>query len=221
MIKYMQTDYTTNQKEEVIVGVGTTLYVANESIQVMSDIWEYVNMAYYWNTETNSMNSRIVSYESYEENIDCTVDADHEQLFPVIHQQYLDNEFKVASQNEEQKAMNPSVKGRVVKVVKGKTSVGVEGKVVAVKEMYYGKGYYSTLRNKLAVALDDEMTTFTAKNGKEYPCHKNVVWVWDLNCEVVNPTPDYNHARHVATVRAQQSMDNLKSYCKKFMKVVS
>ena len=78
------------------------------------------------------------------------------------------------------------VKGSVVKVVSGRTAKGVEGPVVVVIQRPYGMGYRANMENKFAIATSDVMVDFAAKNGKVYKNHRDVVWVWARNCELVN-----------------------------------
>lgn len=208
MIKFSTiTDYNTGARKTVVLGVGTTLFVRNESVQVMSDIWEYMNIAYYWDGER-------VCQQILGEGFECTVDADFDAILPQIEAVQLKRATEARNIKAEAEAARPDVKGRTVRVTRGKNAQGTEGVVVVVKEMYYGMGYRASLENKIAIALDDEMTTFTAKNGKQYPCHKNVVWVWARNCDVVNPTPDYAAAQHAALYDTKVYMDNIKTSCK-------
>lgn len=215
MIKYTRvTNYSTMEKEDVVVGVGTTLFTRYETVQVMSDVWESMMMVYYWDSEKRSLES--LSNTEYRP-VEYEIDADYDKIFEEMQETYLEEEFKNACVIEERRAANVEVKGRIVKVVSGKTAQGTVGKVVAMTEKVYGNHYRAPVRMKLAIALDDEMTTFIAKNGREYPCHKNVVWVWGLNCEVVNPTPDYENARRVALSETKIRMDRVTFSWKKKM----
>lgn len=67
---------------------------------------------------------------------------------------------------------------------------------------------------KLGIALDDEMTTYVAKNGKTYPTHKNMIWVWARNCEVVNPEVDIEDVTYRATSIANREVAELQQRCK-------
>jgi hypothetical protein len=223
MIKSSHFNFTNNVRETTIVGVGTTMYTGEESVRVMSDIWEYQYFAYFWNRETKHMDKRAISweYQSAEDKVEYTIDADYETIFAEMYDAYYDAEYRKCIIDLEKVASKVAVKGTVVKVVKGKTSVGTEGKVVAVLPKAYGNHYYAPMHNKVAIALDDEMTTFVAKNGKTYPTHKNVVWVWDINCQVVNVNIDHNSARETAKYRAQQLVENVKSFCNRHMAVVA
>jgi hypothetical protein len=217
MIKFTTTvDYKTGETKEFVVGVNTTLYAQWETVQIMSDVWEQIYTIYYWNDETNTLSSRHSDSTTV-----CTFDADYESIFVKFEQNAFKRNFGSTLAKAESDSNIVAVKNRVVKVVKGKTSVGLEGKVVAMTQKYYGNHYNAPLRYKVAIALDDEMTTFTAKNGKQYPCHKNVVWVWDLNCEVVNPVVDHNEVNHIARSKTTLDMDVFKAKCKQNMKVAA
>ena len=69
----------------------------------------------------------------------------------------------------------------------------------------------TSLEMKLGIALDDEMTTYTAKNGKQYPTHKNIVWVWARNCDVVNPEIDADYVKTLAMRDAEREVAEVKS----------
>jgi hypothetical protein len=69
---------------------------------------------------------------------------------------------------------------------------------------------------KFGIALDDEMTTYTARNGKQYPTHKNIVWVWARNCEVVDPVVDVPTATRLAESDTDSEMNTLMKNCCKF-----
>jgi hypothetical protein len=105
-------------------------------------------------------------------------------------------------------------KGRMVRVVRGKTGKGSEGKVVVSIERPYGMGYRTSYENKLGIALDDEMTTYVAKNGKTYPTHKNMIWVWARNCEVIEPQVDIEDVTYRANSMTDREVANLQQKCK-------
>ena len=206
MIKFTRiVDYKTMAKETVIVGVGTTPFTQSKCEQIMSDVWEYITRAHYWDSETRRLESVCLN-ENTEFVIDGNFDAIKEDFLAATYERSLP--YHLAKAKNE--ALNPAVKGLTVKVTRGKTSKGVQGKVVVVIERPYSMGWKTSLENKLGIALDDEMTTYTAKNGKQYPTHKNIVWVWARNCEVVNPEIDTERAKSLAMGDAERAVASMK-----------
>lgn len=208
MIKYTRTtnynsDGTPN-KVTSVVGVGTTLFTKCNSEQIMSDIWEWIESAYYWDTESGTLKSMWVSNAD-----EVTVDGDFESLKPAITESFFKRNLYRRNEIAEAAAMDPAVKNRMVKVVRGKTSKGAEGKVVVVIERPYGMGWRTSMEPKLGIALDDEMTTYVAKNGKTYPTHKNMIWVWARNCEVTKVEVDYDGAKKLAVSDTESQVADL------------
>ncbi|HEX7013594.1 MAG TPA: hypothetical protein VF161_12640, partial [Steroidobacteraceae bacterium] len=80
-------------------------------------------------------------------------------------------------------------KGKRVRVVKGrKVKIGTEGVVFHMEERSYGYGLRAT---RIGIALDDEMEheTRERRDGSTYTVsrHKNVVWTYQDNVEVIDP----------------------------------
>ena len=197
-------------------GVEQTLYsnstylVLNESVQVMSDIWEYMPVAYSIN-ERGGIDGQAL-YGDAIATIDVSEDAylRHRDFVYSTNLEYLTHKW-------EAQAQDPAEKGRVVKVVRGKTSRGTQGKVVAVIQRPYSMGYRSSNEPKLAIALNDEMTTYTAKNGKQYPTHKNIVWVWARNCVVVSTeSAPMENLKQQASQIADQSVAKIKKQASEY-----
>jgi len=166
--------------ENRIENVNSTYMVQSESVQVMSDIWEYCRVAY-------SINERgAIARDLLWDNEEVTIDID-EAALQRYHNFMYNRRVEEMTSAFNSTAKDPAINGRTVKVVRGRTAKGTEGKVVVVIRRAYGMGYRASIEPKLGIALDDEMTTYTAPNGKQYPTHKNIVWVWARNCEVINP----------------------------------
>lgn len=164
--------------------VGQVLETGWKEYQVMSDVWETGYWAKVWDKTLN----KTLHIDWVEPN--GVVDATPE-IWALHKQERINRAFEYMMHDAEQEALKIA-KGDTVKVVKGRQSKGVEGKVVVLIQRQYGQGYYSSMQNKIAVALDDEMVEVPHANGKVYLNHKNVVWVWALNCEKLNTTPvDY------------------------------
>lgn len=166
------------------VGVGTTLYTQANSERVMSDVWEWITSVYYWDSACGSVRSMWLG-----DSTEYTIDCEFATIADEVRRAFYLRNLKCHTERAERASKVPD-KGRTVKVVRGKTAKGIEGKVVVAIERPYQMGWRTNLELKLGVALDNEMTTYVAKNGKTYPTHKNIVWVWARNCEVVNPEID-------------------------------
>jgi hypothetical protein len=207
MIRFKRiVDFKTGSKETVTVGVGTTLYTRAETERVMSDIWETVNRAYYWNAEKGKLDNTYISdREDTEIVIDGNVDAVAEEMRKAYYPRYVEK-FTAEAEYDASKPM----RGSEVKVVRGKSHRGAVGKVVVSIEREYNMGYRSSLETKFGIALDDEMTTYVAKNGKTYPTHKNIAWVWARNCEVINPKIDEKAIAAKALDRVEIDIETLR-----------
>ena len=193
-------------------GVGTTVYTTTESERIMSDVWEYVTRAYYWTGEgLSSVN--ITRWDNSEPTAEVTHDADYDTVIREFHARALEHAIQDRRIAHEREAEYTAVKGREVVVIKGRDHVGVRGRVAVVKEMTYRAGYRTQILPKLAVALDDEMTTWTAPNGRQYPVHKNVVWVWAHNCRVANHVVDEAQVLAEARVIADRKTAEFRGTC--------
>jgi hypothetical protein len=209
MIQFIKTEYPSAiggpiVKVPVSIGVGTTLYIASESEQIMSDIWEYVTKAFYWD-------GKVIREQWLDNDAVVEIDADFESLLPAIEAAEYAKFLKAELGNAEDEALNPAKRGRLVRVTGGRDKAlkGKEGRVVVVKEMQYGMGYRAVMRDKLGIALDDEKVT-VERNGRVYENYKNMIWVWAHNCEVVTPEPDVFYAEKCAKSRTEAYMSVLK-----------
>jgi hypothetical protein len=210
MINFTKTEYPSVVggaivKVPVSIGVGTTLFIRNDSEQIMSDIWEMVTKAFYWD-------GKVIREQWLDNDAIVEIDADFGSLLPEIESAEFAKFLNVELENAEYEAKNPAKRGRLVRVVGGRDKAlkGKEGRVVVVKEMQYGMGYRSVMRDKLGIALDDEKVT-VERNGKVYENYKNMIWVWAHNCEVVTPEPDVFYAEKCAKARTESYMSVLKN----------
>ena len=199
---------------DTTVGVGSTLYVISETERIMSDVWEWVTRAYYYTPE-GIQNVCVDHHDSRRRKPQVTLDADYELAISEFHARALDRARQERRAAHERGAEHTAVKGREVVVTRGRSHVGVRGRVVVIKEMMYRAGYRSTLQNKLAVALDDEMTTWTAPNGRQYPVHKNVAWVWAHNCQVADFTVNEVEIEQEAQAVAQRETEEFRNRCRR------
>ncbi len=212
MIKFTRTTGYTPEGNPIKVtetlGVGTTLYTQANSERIMSDIWEWITSVYYWDADAGAIKSVWLGEETT-----YTIDCDFETVAEDVRKAFFDRNFKRQLSLASDEAEVPT-KGRTVRVVRGKTSKGSEGKVVVAIERPYGMGYRTSYEMKLGIALDDEMTTYVAKNGKTYPTHKNMIWVWARNCEVINPEVDIEDVTYRATTITNREVAELQQRCK-------
>ncbi len=212
MIKFTRTTGYTPEGNPIKVtetlGVGTTLYTQANSERIMSDVWEWITSVYYWDADAGAIKSMWLGEETT-----YTIDCDFETVAEDVRKAFFDRNFKRQLSLASDEAEVPT-KGRVVRVVRGKTSKGAEGKVVVAIERPYGMGYRTSYEMKLGIALDDEMTTYVAKNGKTYPTHKNMIWVWARNCEVINPEVDIEDVTYRATTITNREVAELQQRCK-------
>lgn len=223
MITYERTvDYDKNgnaNKVTVTEGVGTTLYITLESERIMSDVWETVTKAYYWNRESKSLKSTWV------DNAAVVVDADFAALESEMYDAFFAKEHDNAFRAAEDDSFLTAVRGREVIVTGGrdKSLMGKSGKVAVVKEMVYGMGYRSALRPKLGIALDDEKV-MVERNGRVYENYKNMIWVWAHNCEVVSPAitdADLENVKRLAESRAKSTLEAIRDRCNHSIKTMN
>jgi RNase P/RNase MRP subunit p29 len=177
MIKYTKTNWTTGASEEVVEHVNSTFAVNYESIQVMSDIWEFAQMSYSIGDD-GSVVKKVIDSEF---KIDC------DEYALARHYEYKKNLYiKTNTERAEILAAAPA-KGKLATIVRGrdKSVIGIAGTIITVIERQYGNFYRAPMRDKIAIALDDEMVEVTMPNGKKFLNHKNVIWVWAHNCDIV------------------------------------
>jgi hypothetical protein len=188
MIKYEQTDYTTGTKTVVTDYVGRSVYARYETVQVMSDIWEQQLMLKSITADGGLTSTWLAGGYGADDKREYAIDVT-ESAFQDYYAARKAIKIKQLTENDTAQANTPS-KGKLVKIVAGKNlgyAKGKTGKVVVVKETFYGMGYRGSMRNKLGIALDDTMVKRTLANGKTYDNYANMVWVWAHNVDVINP----------------------------------
>ena len=199
MIRYTRTNWQTNEKVETTEFVGTSLFVCPKTVQVMSDIWE-TQMVLTSVTPKGLLNEHSVSYEGMRPEHAPVYEVDAtEEAFDLYRQRCTEDAYARLVMEAEAQAADPAVKGRVVKVVKGRKAVGTLGKVAVVIERPYGMGYRSSLEMKLGIATSARMVEVQGKYGKTFQNHADMEWVWARNCEVETVAEvDYDALRKVA-----------------------
>lgn len=184
-------------KETKTLGVGTTLAVGNETVQVMSDIWETAQYAEYWDEEEEAVRRSLWIDRG-------VVDATPEVLAKV--KEYFYKRNYVMAQNDALNRANKIVKESVVRVTRGKRDVGLEGPVVAIIERPYRAGYRVTMENMLGIPRDDEKIEVQV-GRRTYQNYKNMSWVWARNCELaVIPPIDVDGVAMLARGKTQSDM---------------
>jgi hypothetical protein len=197
-ITFEKGTYTADSKyvtEMVTVGEGCTLKVWQDSIQVMSDMWETGTLATYWDEALG----RIQTVQWVK---NSKVDATPEVLEKVkVYLYELELERAIAQAESDAARIG---KGSVVKVVKGRQGKGTVGKVVVSIERPYQTGWKSRMATKVGIATSDEKVQVAASNGRVYENYKDVTWAWAMNCELVEvPEIDLQSAKERARDKAK------------------
>jgi len=222
MINLIKTEYPAVAGDPIVkvpvtIGAGTTLFIRTDSERVMSDVWDMITKAFYWDPVAAAVREQWL-----DDKTKVVVDADYDKILPLIekaeYNRFLAREIETAKDEAE----NPAVRERMVRVTKGrdKSVKGAVGKVVVIKDMQYSMGYRSSVQPKLGIALDD-VKVKVERNGRVYENYKNMIWVWAHNCEVVNPAPDAEYAVKVALSRTDSYMKTLKSYIERTIKTLN
>ena len=175
--RYTYNKETNRQEFELVtVGEGATLKKYMGSVQVFFDEWASALHATYWDEETQSIRT-LSDVES------VTIDATPEVKEKVKSFLYSHAREEAAKRLSEQAA--EIRKGSVVKVTSGRSDKGAVGKVVAMIDRPYKMGWKSVMAKKLGIATSDVMIKVPAANGKVYENHKDMVWAWARNVNLV------------------------------------
>lgn len=186
--------------------INSTVRVFMTDLRIMSDVWEWVQAA------------EVIDEDGYlrtiylSEGDKAVVDADEAALQRRYSQSYTFH-YNKAMEKANEAANDPTVKGRMVKVVGGRTGddKGKIGKVVVAIERFYGKGYHGSMKLKLGIALTDRMVEVTMPNGKKFKNHADMIWVWAHNCVNVNPEqPNVAEVEQYAETYAKYEVENLR-----------
>lgn len=162
--------------------------VVNQSYRIMSDVWGTADFARVWDEATAGPKMILVNvYDMNPESwrpVQITVDATDE-----IREKYnlwqINLEFQRRVGIAESEALRIE-KGCIAKVVKGKNGKGTVGKVVVQMQARYGMGWRASVENKLGIATSDVTFKKALPNGKVVNAHRDMVWVWQRNCERVD-----------------------------------
>ena len=187
--------------------VGRSIFARNQTVKVMSDIWEEHLVLHSVEEDGRIVENSVAGYtgDKPEWEVDGT-----EEAFEDYRAHREEFHFNTLSQDATDEAVKPSVKDRIVKVVKGRKAKGTVGKVVVVMDAYYGMGYRGYETKKLGIATSPRMIK-VVKNGREYNNYADMEWVWAMNCEVETPEAiDTDAIRIEAQKRAQANLDQLR-----------
>jgi hypothetical protein len=193
------------------IHVGRSLYVANETVQIMSDVWDTETFLYSVRDDGTLSRDCVRYCEGNAEQPVYEIDATEEAF--ELHRAYCEaRQYETLVANTNAEYANPAHKGRVVKVTKGRnTPKGVVGKVVVVIERPYGMGYRAVMKQKLGIATSPRMVEKVMPNGKVFQNHADMVWVWAHNCEVEKPqTADLALCRKMAQDFAKGAVNGLR-----------
>lgn len=175
--RYTYNKETNRQEFELVtVGEGATLKKYMGSVQVFFDEWASALHATYWDEETQSIRT-LSDVES------VTIDATPEVKEKVKAFLYA-HARETAIERLSQEAAEIR-KGSVVKVTSGRSDKGAVGKVVVMIDRPYKMGWKSVMAKKLGIATSDVMIKVPAANGKVYENHKDMVWAWARNVNLV------------------------------------
>jgi len=205
-ITYVVETYNTETKkydrETKTIAVGATLDTWGGSIRIMSDEWASTTFASYWDEDTQRI-KQISEVSS------VTVDATPEVVAKVKNFVYAQAYAKALSDAQNEAAR--ITKESIVKIARGRTSKGVEGKVVVTMQKPYQAGYRANLELKLGVATSDVKVKVAAANGKVYENYRDVVWVWARNCDlVVVPEIDLEAVKERASYATESQLRSYK-----------
>jgi hypothetical protein len=202
MLKYPKiVDWKTGEKTVITEFVGSSLYVRNETVQEQSDIWATHLVLTSIDPEGRLNKTSVSGWYGMrdEDRREWTIDA-NDEAFERYRKRTYDFTHASILQRVTVMAVDPAVKGRVVKVVSGRTGKGTVGKVAVIIERPYGMGYRSAMMHKLGIATSPRKVTVAGKYGKTFENYADMIWVWAKNCEVEKPEPvDMNLVESEAT----------------------
>jgi hypothetical protein len=193
------------------IHVGRSLYVANETVQIMSDVWDTETFLYSIRDDGTLSRDCVQYCEGNVEQPTYEIDAT-EEAFELYRAAQEARQYETLVANTNAEYASPTHKGRIVKVTKGRnTPKGVVGKVIVILERPYGMGYRAVMRQKLGIATSPRMVDKVMPNGKVFQNHADMVWVWAHNCEVESPkTADLALCRQMAQDFAKGAVNGLR-----------
>ena len=180
---------------------GATLRVWNDSVRVMSDVWETALHATYWDEASQSLKTDVWVKEAKVDVTSEVLSKVEAFLYKQAYEKAMGTAINSASRIE---------KGSMVKVVSGRISKGAQGRVEVVMVRPYGMGYRTGMREKYGIATSDAKVEVIGKNGRVYQNYRDMVWVWAHNCEIVSPREI--DLKEVETSARYETARNMKPY---------
>lgn len=191
-------------RETKTIAVGATLDTRVGSIQVMFDEWATTTYAYYWD-EAEQRIKEIAYVEK------VVIDATPE-VKAKVEKFIYDRAYAEALSNAQNEAARIT-KDSIVKVARGRSSKGVEGKVVVAIQRPYQTGWRSNMELKVGIATSDVKVKVPAPNGKVYENYRDMVWAWARNCELtVVPEIDLESVKERASNVSQHLLKSYKAW---------
>lgn len=162
--------------------------VVDQSYRIMSDVWGTADFALVWDDATASPKQVLVNVYDMQGAgyVPTKIEVDATDEVKSLYRQWkIDREVAKRIGDAENEARR-IYKGTIAKVVKGRNGKGTIGKVVVQMQARYGMGWQSSIENKLGIATSGVMIKKALSNGKVVDSHRDMVWVWQRNCERVD-----------------------------------
>lgn len=180
---------------------GATIRAWQDTVQVMSDMWELMLHVEVWD-EAEQRAIVLMEPAAY------VVDATPEVLAKYLTW-YGEQRFEyyqgLFARRMVAEALRP-VKGDKVRVVRGKVKAPDPKAfypIVVSMDAPYNTGWKSVIKRKFAIALSDKKAPRTGKNGKVYDSYVDLLWVWEQNVELETADARRAEAEAKATERAK------------------
>lgn len=180
---------------------GATIRAWQDTVQVMSDIWELMLHVEVWD-EAEQRSIVLMEPAAY------VVDATPEVLAKYLTW-YGERKFEYYQGLFERQAVTEAlrpVKGDKVRVVRGKVKTPDPKAfypIVVSMDAPYNAGWKSVIKRKFTIALSDKKAPRTGKNGKVYDSYVDLLWVWEQNVELETADARRTEAEAKATERAK------------------
>ena len=186
--------------------VGRTLYVAHETVRIMSDVWESLPVAHYIDEKGQEHTSICGGDGDYK--VTATADATEE-----AYQDFYNDRLAYLTEYHTNNAVAANAvirKGDIVKVVKGRTGKGSTGLVFWEGSALYNAGYRTVASTKYGIALSDRKVE-VEKNGRKFMSYADVLFVYDRNVEKAEVLPvDAEYVKGIATRQAEKDLRDLR-----------
>lgn len=190
-------------RETKTIAVGATYDTWQGTVQVMFDEWAQATFASYWD-EAEQRTKQISSVQK------VTIDATPEVMAKVKNFIYSRAYEKALSDARAEAAR--ITKDSIVKVARGRSSKGVQGKVVVAIQKPYQTGWRSNLELKVGIATSEVKVKVPAANGRVYENYRDMVWAWARNCDlVVVPEIDLESVKERASNETESQLRQIKA----------